>query len=168
MTRWIPAVLLLAIAGGSFVAAREGACAADPVAAASERPAPVGLRAEGRVACYPGEQVDVGSEVGGRLVAVNVAEKAEVKKGEVLVEVEASERKAALAEARASLAEAEAERKFRERDLERLRAARKCSAISDQVLDAAERDLGVASARRDLAAASVERLAAVLEKTRVL
>src|SRR5271166_1599454 len=70
---------------------------APAVALASERPASHGIHADGRVVSYPGAQVVVGTEVGGTLRTLAVLEKAHVKKGDVLAEIDASEQKAALA-----------------------------------------------------------------------
>src|SRR5438309_2215217 len=86
-----PALLALAAIAATAFAWRglpsSGAGIAEAAPPAASAPA---LRAEGRFACLPGAEVAVGAEVGGRLIAVAVEEKAVVRRGDLLVEIESS------------------------------------------------------------------------------
>jgi RND family efflux transporter MFP subunit len=127
-----------------------------------------GVAAEGRVVAYPGAEVQVGLERGGRLVEVRVQEGDTVKKGALLAEIESDELRATLDEARARVTETEAEVKLAESNRERRQQLfeQKILAIND--LDQANRDLDIARARRETAQATVARYEAQLRKTRVL
>jgi RND family efflux transporter MFP subunit len=72
-----------------------------------EGPRPV--IAQGRVVAYPGAQVNVGAEVAGTLLRIQVAEKSVVRKGDLLLTLKSDEAKSQLDEASAHLLEAEAE-----------------------------------------------------------
>src|SRR4029450_7869575 len=72
-------------------------------------PSPGRVVAEGRLVSYPGAEVVVSSEVSGTIVALPVAEKQRVKKGQLLAELRADDLRAELAQARAALAGADAE-----------------------------------------------------------
>src|SRR5689334_2518136 len=74
--------------------------AAPPAAPVAAQGAALGIvHAEGRVVAYPGAEVVVGTDVGGRLRALPLVEKMRVKKGDLVAEIDADEQKAALAEA---------------------------------------------------------------------
>ncbi|MBK7974322.1 MAG: efflux RND transporter periplasmic adaptor subunit [Deltaproteobacteria bacterium] len=146
-------------------AARE-ASAADAARAAS---APArGTRAEGRLVTYPGAEVSVGAEVGGRIALLDVVEKRAVTKGQVLAELDADEERAALAEARARVAESEADLRWAEAEFGRVRNLSGQGALAPQALDRARRERDAAEARRALARSAVERLEAALAKTRIV
>jgi RND family efflux transporter MFP subunit len=72
-----------------------------------EGPRPV--VAQGRVVAHPGAQVNVGAEVAGTILRVQVAEKSVVRRGDLLLTLKSDEAKAQLDEAASHLAEAEAE-----------------------------------------------------------
>jgi len=126
------------------------------------------VAAEGRVVAYPGAEIHVAAERGGRLVRVLVEEGRSVRQGELLVEIESEELRAALDEARARLSEAEAEIRLAEISQRRRQelVAQKVVALHD--LDQATRDLEIAQARRETARAETARLEAQLRKTRIL
>lgn len=132
-----------------------------------ERKGPVSIRAEGRVACYPGAQVEVGAELAGLLVELPVEENQLIEKGSLVAALNADELRASLAEAQARVAELDAEKKLAELDLDRDRGLFQTGAISRQALDRIGRDLAVIQARRASAAAAVARLEATLAKTRI-
>jgi RND family efflux transporter MFP subunit len=162
-------VTLAAVAGTvlqarGVVAPRAAGGTAQPVA---EKPAAAGVAAEGRVVAYPGAEVRVGAERGGRLVRVLVEEGAAVRKGQLLAEIESDELRAALAEARARVVEAEAEGRLADANLARRRqlAEEKILAVND--LDQATRDVETARARVETAKASVLRYEALLAKSRI-
>jgi len=126
------------------------------------------VAAEGRVVAYPGAEVVVGTDLAGTLVQLRVQEKQPVRKGDLLAELRAEDRRAEVTEARARVAEADAEIRLAEADLERARSLWEKEVGSRQALDKAERDLQTARARRDTAKATADRLDAVLAKTRIL
>jgi HlyD family secretion protein len=126
------------------------------------------VAAEGRVVTYPGAEVKVAAERGGRLVSVKVDEGDHVRRGDLLAELESDELRAALAEARSRVAESEAEVRLAElsRDRRAKLVAERIVAVHD--LDQASRDLEIAQARRETARAEVTRYEAQLRKTRIL
>lgn len=139
--------------------------AATGATAAVSRPR---IRAEGRLAPYPGAQAGVGCELGGTVARVLVVEQARVKKGDVLAELASDEQAAAVAEARARLLEARAEVTFQEGEQGRYEQLCATRAAARSELDRTRRDLDVARARAALQEATLRRLEAVLAKTRIL
>lgn len=135
---------------------------------AAEKATATGVAAEGRVVAYPGAEVRVGAERGGRLVRVLVEEGAAVRKGQLLAEIESDELRAALAEARARVAEAEAEGRLAEANLARRRRLTEEKILAANDLDQATRDVETAGARVETAKASVSRYQALLAKSRVV
>jgi HlyD family secretion protein len=126
------------------------------------------IRAEGRVATYPGGQVHLATETGGRIAKLLVQEQQFVKRGTVIAEIAAEEERAALAEARARIVEADADIAFLTTELERASRLSKTNSIPRQGLDKANRDLEAARARRAIAVATVQRIEAMLAKTRIV
>jgi RND family efflux transporter MFP subunit len=137
-----------------------------PAAPVAQKPAH--LRAEGRLAALPGADVTVGTDMGGKVARVLVEERAVVKKGEPLVELDAAVERASLEEARARLSEAEADLALATREHERAKRLSLMSAGSLQAVDHAEHDRDAAAARRALAAATAKRLDAVVKKARIV
>lgn len=162
-------VALAAVAGTvlqarGVVTPQAGGRSAGPVASS---PAASGVAAEGRVVAYPGAEVRVGAERGGRLVRVLVEEGAAVRQGQLLAEIESDELRAALAEARARVAEAEAEERLAEANLTRRRRLTEERIVAIHDLDQATRDVETARARVATAKASVSRYEALLAKSRI-
>jgi RND family efflux transporter MFP subunit len=122
------------------------------------------IRAEGRLVAYPDADVTVGTDLQGIVAQVFVEEGAHVRRGERLVELDASEQRAALAEAQAHSVEAEADLRMFESDVERVQVLKDRALASQQALDRAVRDRDGARARLDVARASVDRLSAVVRK----
>jgi RND family efflux transporter MFP subunit len=139
--------------------------AAREAAPASLKP---GVAAEGRVVTYPGAEVQVAAERGGRLLSLRVIEGQKVRKGELLAEIDSEELRAALSEAKARVMEAEAQARLAELMLDRRSKLRQENVASTHEVDEARRDLETARARRDTAQAEVERCQAQLRKSRVL
>lgn len=139
-----------------------------PSAQASERPASHGIHADGRVVTYPGAQIVVGTDVGGTIKSLPVLEKMHVKRGDVLAEIEASEQKAALAEARARISEADVDMHLFDVELDRSRTLLTKDVVPQDVVDRSLHDRDAAKARRDSAAATAWRLATVVAKTRIV
>jgi len=147
--------------------ARGPAPAAPPV---SERGAPSArqVAAEGRVVTYPGGEVVVGTERGGRLARVLVEEGQAVGKGQLLAEIDAAEIAAARDEAEARVREAEADVQLAESTLERREDLAEEEVISAQNLEEARRDLDATRARLETAHASVARYEAQIRQTRIV
>jgi RND family efflux transporter MFP subunit len=145
-------------------AAVGGAMAAGAAASAGGRD----VAAEGRVVTYPGAEVRVSAERGGRLLRLNVQEGDTVRAGQVLAEIESDELRAALAEARSRVAESEAEVRLAELNRARRRQLMEERVIAAHDADEAERDLDRARARRETARAEAARYEAQLRKSRVL
>jgi HlyD family secretion protein len=143
--------------------AREGGRAdvAPPTAAAT---VPL-VRAEGRLVGYPDADVTVGTDLKGIVARVYVDEGVRVRRGDRLVELDASEQRAALAEARARSVEAEADLRLSETDVQRVQALKDQALVSQQSLDRAVRDRDAARAQVAEAQASVQRLEAVVRKS---
>jgi HlyD family secretion protein len=141
---------------------------AKPTAMASSAAAVPGIAAEGRVVAYPGAEVRVAAERGGRVVRVLVDEGTTVKRGDLIAELESAELRAGLDEARARLAEADAETRLAELNEGRRRelVAQRVVAVHD--LDQATRDVEITRARRDTVRAEITRLEAQLRKTRIV
>lgn len=174
-------VLLIAglVAVGLFVLQMRGLSADAVLPAASEArseaaTAPLSgvaaerVAAEGRLTTYPGAEVLVGSEVAGTIVALPVAEKQHVRKGQVVAELRADDLRAQLAEAAARVVESEAEIRLAEAERDRAESlyAQKVDTASRR--DKAVRDLEVSNARRTTALAAVTRLEAEIAKRRIV
>lgn len=126
------------------------------------------IHADGRVVCHPGAEVVVGTDVGGTLKALPVLEKGAVKKGELLAEIDASEQRAALAEARASVAQADVDSRFYDVELDRSQRLLVSNVVTKDSVDRSARDRDSARAHREAATATAARLATVVNKTRIV
>ena len=135
---------------------------------AGRRTGDSGIAAEGRVVTYPGAEVRVAAERSGRLLAVHVQEGQQVRKGELLAEIESDELRAALDEARARVDEADAEAHLAELNRERRGRLVTEGIAAAHDLDQAVRDLEIARARVETARATVARHEAQIEKSRLL
>jgi RND family efflux transporter MFP subunit len=126
------------------------------------------VAAEGRVATYPGAEVRVAAERGGRLLRVLVDEAQAVRKGELLAEIESDELSAALRQARARMAEASAEARLAEATLGRRERLAQEGVLSTHDLDQARAALETAQARIETWRAESARHEAQLAKSRVV
>jgi HlyD family secretion protein len=126
-----------------------------------------GIRVDGRVTTYPGAEVTVGTDVLGRLKVV-AEERAAVKKGDLVAEIDSEEQRAALAEARAAVAQIDAELKYLDADYARVGELTRSGSLPRENGERALRDRDVARARQTTAWASVRRLEAELAKTRIV
>jgi HlyD family secretion protein len=159
----------LVLAGVNWQRIRSLTSAAGPsVAQAAERDAPLRIRAEGRLVAYPGAEVTVGTDVGGTIKSLPVFEKTTVKKGDLIAEIDASEQKAAYAEARALVKEAEVDMKLYDVELGRSKSLYATSAVAQDSVDRSEHDLSSAAARKDTAAATAWKLGTVVAKTHIV
>lgn len=126
------------------------------------------VAAEGRVAAYPGAEVRVAAERGGRLLRVLVDEAQAVRKGALLAEIESDELRAALAQARARLAEARAEARLAEATLGRRERLAQEGVLSAHELDQARASFETAQARIETWRAESARQEAQLAKSRIV
>jgi multidrug resistance efflux pump len=139
-----------------------------PVASSAGTSASSGwIVAEGRVVTYPGAHVIVGAEVLGTIIAMPVPETEQVKKGDLLVELNSNLVRAAMREAHHHLTEAEVALRLEQA---RARLDRILPAISgkEPAPDARRDLLAAALARRDAAKASVDRLDAEAARYRIV
>jgi len=145
--------------------------------AGAETPAPAAVKpaadvrpvlAEGRVSAYPGAEVVVGTDAAGSVVTMLVAERDVVRKGQLIAEIRSDDVAAALAEAKARVVEADADIRLFETEAARAKHLWEEEVGSRQTYDRALRDIDGAKARRATAEATVGRLAATLDKTRVV
>ena len=126
------------------------------------------LLAEGRLASYPGAQVEIGTEIAGTLTRVLVTEKQSVRKGDLLAELRSDDLRAELSEARARYDAARADSSLARIEYDRMAALLAARAEPQQSLDRARRNLDAASAGINLARATVDELEARIAKTRMV
>jgi RND family efflux transporter MFP subunit len=126
-----------------------------------------GIHADGRLVAYPGAEVMVGTELGGRLKGLRADEMQHVQKGDILAEIDTAEQRAALGEARARVDEAEADIKFLRLEKDRTARLVATNALADSLLDRSTHDLDLARAHREAAVATASRLATVVGKATI-
>jgi membrane fusion protein (multidrug efflux system) len=136
------------------VAAAQPAAEPPPVVVAVVRLLPLPLVVEALGTARANESVEIRSQVTDKVTAIRFEEGASVEAGTVLLELEDSEEKAAVAEARATLLDSESQ-------LRRARALIKTSAVSASELDRR-------AAQRDADQAVLEAARARLADTRVV
>lgn len=127
--------------------------------------AAVAVRAEGRVAAYPGAWLTLAGERAGTLVTLNCREQAVMRQGETVAVLRRDEDRAALAEAEAQVAVAEAEARLAAAEVQRAHELAAQGFHSRQAVDRADAALVVARARLASARATERRLAAALDRT---
>jgi len=165
-TLWVVALAGVGLAGLTILQAR-GAERARSETRPTDAP-PRGVAAEGRVVTYPGSEVVVGTERGGRLVHLTLEEGQVVARGDLIAELDSDELRAALAEDRARVTESEADVRLAESTLKRRAELAAEGIVAAHDLDQAQRDLDTARARLDTAHAAVDRDEAQRRKTRIL
>lgn len=164
----ITASIGLALAVATVLQARSAAVTATAPRVAAAGAAGHDVAAEGRVVTYPGAEVRVSAERGGRLLRLDVQEGDPVRAGQVLAEIESDELRAALAEARGRVSEAEAEVRLAELLRDRRRRLLAEQIVSPHDADEADRDLDRARARMVAAQAEAARYEAQLRKSRIV
>jgi RND family efflux transporter MFP subunit len=122
------------------------------------------VRCEGRVAAYPGSDVVVSAETGGRLAELPVRELDRVRAGQVLARIDSREQEASLAAARARVAELDAELRFLSLEQYRQKRLLAEGAVGQRAFDDADSRLRLNQAKRDAAQAAVDQQAAALAK----
>jgi HlyD family secretion protein len=144
---------------------------ASVIAAAQAKPKDSGKRlvlAEGRVANYPGEEVTLGTELGGRLEKLLVDERQVVKAGTLIAEIDVKEQRAALTEARARVREADADLAYLSRERDRDEALFQRNVLAQAAFDKTAHQVTSAERRRVSLLATAARLGTVLEKAKIL
>jgi len=156
----------LILAGLATIALTALALYARPEAPRPTQAPPVsaGVRCEGRVAAYPGADVVVSAEYGGRLADFPVQELDTVRSGQMLARLDAHEQQASLAAARARIRELDAELRFLDLEQRRLQQLVSEGAVSQRSFDDADSRLRLTQARREAAQASAAQLQAALSK----
>jgi HlyD family secretion protein len=156
----IPALL---IAGAAFLWSKP----APKPAPANPEAAPRLIRCEGKVTTYPGADITLAPEYGGRLEALPVKELDRVRSGQVLAQIDAREQAASLLAGKAHIAELEAELRFL--SLEQTRQARllKEGAVGQRSFDDSDSRLKLTQARLEAAKAQVIQQEALLSKLTV-
>ncbi|MEO8380546.1 MAG: efflux RND transporter periplasmic adaptor subunit [Acidobacteriota bacterium] len=164
MNKFLYPILALLIVAATVV--QVNATRARPAAPRVDTPAArPRIVAEGRVVTYPGAEVTIGTDVGGTLSRLLVAEKDTVRRGQTVAILSADDTRAALSVARAREGEAEADIRLFQAEAERARSLWQSDVGSRQAWEKSERDVDAARARRASAAAEVERLQALVKKT---
>lgn len=124
--------------------------------------------AEGRIAAYPDAEVTVSANVSGCVTRLSVQEKAVVKAGDLLGEIDVSEQQAALAEAIARVKEADTSAKYFQAELERSELLVGKAAVSRAEFERATFQRDQATAHRSALRAALSRLDTVLKNARIV
>ena len=164
-------VMLVALGMAVFGYEWHQATKAPLIGTASAKPntsPPTQILAEGRVAAYPGADVTVGSEVGGKVKRMHVKERDVVKAGDLLFELDVREQRAALAEAAARVGEVTADVDLLQRDRKRTAQLYWDEAVTEAEFEKKAYATRGAEQRRAALAASVARLSAIVEKAKVV
>lgn len=156
-------LMALAVAGVAVV--RWRAPAVPPEAPTAT--APPRLHVDGRYVTYPGAEVVIGARAGGTVERVTVDENQAVRQGELLLELDATELRARLAEAQARIVESKAALQLARADADRVKAMWQSGMRSTQAHDHARFALERAQAALALARATRARIRAALDKTRI-
>ena len=123
-----------------------------------------GVRAEGRVVTPPGQKVELGTEVGGTIRELHVQEGDTVEKGDVLVEFDDTEQRAALSEARAAVHASNARAGFHVKEARRLKELENSGAVPKRELDRVRSERNASFGDTAVAMGAVKRLEAALAK----
>jgi RND family efflux transporter MFP subunit len=158
----LSAYLLFQVRGAAFSAG------AAPTRVKSATALDARIKAEGRLAAYPGAQVVVGTDFAGTLIRLTVQEKDTVHRGDLLAEIRADEQRAELAEARSRISEAKADVALFEIEADRLNRLWSSQSVARDALDRAIRDRDAAHARLQNAVATANRIEAILDKARIV
>jgi len=154
-------VLWMVLLSGMLTSCKkpEAAAAGAPPAAvttgsAELRDVPIYLDEIGNVAAT--ESVTLRPQVDGRITSVNFVEGSDVKKGQVLYEIDPRPFKAVLAQVEAAVAQSKASRETAKAEFNRVEAVRNTAAISQSDYDTRKGELAVAEAQVLAAEANVE------------
>ncbi|MBV8036156.1 efflux RND transporter periplasmic adaptor subunit [Roseateles sp.] len=136
------------------------------VAPAVARNLPVQLDAQGHL--VPLKQVDVRVQATGTVRAVHFKEGEEIKAGQLMFTLDASDVAAQLAKARAAAAQVQAQLDEAQRDLARSRQLAKDKFYSDSVVDVAEGKVASLRAQRDAMQADIDGSRVLVDRTRIV
>jgi RND family efflux transporter MFP subunit len=117
---------------------------------------------------YPGGEVTVATELGGRLARLTVVENDVVRAGDLLAELDVAVERAALTEAQANARGAAADARYFRNEVAREEHLAASGAGTPQSLDRARHELESALARAASTEATVERLRSTVAKSRIL
>ncbi len=169
---WLVSTLAVGLVGvgvnewrGLHVAAAADKVATKPATASTKSGS---IYAEGRIAAYPDAEVTVSANVSGCVTRLSVKEKAVVKAGELLGEIDVSEQQAALAEALARVRESDTSAKYFQAELERSELLVGKAAVSRAEFERATFQRDQANAHRSALRATLSRLDTVLKNARIL
>lgn len=123
--------------------------------------------AEGRVVTYPGAEVTVSTDLGGRIANLAVSEKQRVAKGELIAVLNSDALVASLNHQRARISETDAEIRYSEQEIKRAQQLFEAQMGTRQALDRVNRDRDAALARRQTAVAATREIEAQLAKMRI-
>lgn len=165
---WGTGVALLLLGGVLVYETNRAQAERTPTAPAPSRPARANVFAEGRLVSPAGSDITLAAEAGGRISALHAREFEVVEAGTLLVELESSEQKAALAEARARLGEIKVELAFLEKEKNRAVELQKRGTVAVVELDKANFNVDATLARSRTVSATIARLERALDKTRIV
>lgn len=135
------------------------------VADAERRDVPVQIRSIASV--EPFTTVTIQSRVSGQLQKVHIVPGQDVKKGELLFEIDPRPSAAALASAKASLSQGEAEASWAQSDFKRTEELMQSKVATQLEYDQKKSAMGVAQAKIDAAKAAIETATLDLEFTKI-
>jgi RND family efflux transporter MFP subunit len=116
----------------------------------------------------PSQEIKIGSRVAGLLDKVYVKEGDDVKKGDLLFEIDARVARLEVTQAAASLAQAEARFKAAANDVDRAKRLQSSNSISREEVDRKESEAAAASASLKVAQAILERAGLALDAHRIV
>jgi RND family efflux transporter MFP subunit len=128
-------------------------------------PRSTAVRTEGRLATYPGAQVNVSSERAGILDVLAVQENQKVAKGQLIGHLRSHDLEAQIAQEKARLAEIKADIRLYELEAQRYKKLFEAKVGTEQAEQKAERDLELAQARLGTEEATIAELQTQLDKT---
>jgi HlyD family secretion protein len=164
-------LVLGALGAGVFAYEWRSVKHAEMISSAEAKPAQAkrsGVLAEGRVATYPGAEITLGAELGGRIARLSVKERDSVKKGDVIAELDVREQRAALNEAWARVREADNDVGYLRGEETRSEQLFGQNVLAQAAFDKSTHETRSARARKVSLQASAARLESVLDKSKVL
>ena len=164
-------LLLLALLGAGVVAYEWNEIRrAEVIKSAEAKPAQSkarGVLAEGRVTVYPGSEITLGAELGGRIAALRVKERDQVKQGDVIAELDVREQRAALNEAWARVREADNDVGYLKGEEARSEQLFAQNVVARASFDKSTHETRSARARKTSMLASAARLETLVDKAKI-
>lgn len=159
--------LLAAVSAYEWRQARAGEVIATAQAQPTVNPAQ-NVLAEGRLAVPAGAEITVGAELNGKLIRLLVEERAKVKAGDVLAEVDVREQQAALNEAWARVKESGVDVAYAARERRRSEQLWNSNVVAEASLDRSVHDSTAAEGRRASLLAGAARISANIAKSKIV